>query len=146
MSKEDLSKYFKILELSPDATAAEVGRNRIDPEPIHVISVRPEKGIADEDAAHLVPAVVKDVAFPVRMESFARIHVFIQVSSVEVDETMDIGWEVRYHPVEDYTYAILMENVYQVHEILRNPKPAGGGIVANRLITPRTVERMLHDG
>src|SRR3954449_6371760 len=70
----------------------------------------------------------------------------IFVSSVEIPETVFILREVGRHPVEDHADAVLMKLIDQPHEVLRRSKPGCWSEVARNLISPGTVEGMLHHG
>ena len=80
------------------------------------------------------------------MESLARVGVLVQMRAVEVGEAMGVGREVRWNPVEDHADAVLVQVIDQVHEILRRAVARGGREVSSGLISPGTVEGMLHHG
>ena len=79
------------------------------------------------------------------MESLARVGVFVEMRAVEVGQAVPVGREVRRHPVENHADAVLVQVVDQVHEILRRAVARRGSEVAGGLVSPGTVERMLHD-
>ena len=91
-------------------------------------------------------AVVEDVSLPVGMKSLARVGVLVEMRAVEVGEAVRVGREVRRHPVENDADAVLVQVVDQVHEILRRAVARGGREVSGGLVSPGTVEGMLHDG
>ena len=59
---------------------------------------------------------------------------------------MSVGREVRRHPIQNDGDVVLVQVVHQIHEILRRAVTRRGREIARRLISPGTVERMLHDG
>ena len=80
------------------------------------------------------------------MKALARIGVLVEVRAVEVGQPVLVVGKVRRHPVENHADAVLVQVVHQVHEILRRAVAAGGREVAGDLVSPRAVERVLHDG
>ena len=63
--------------------------------------------------------------------------------AVELDQTAAVLREVSRNPVHDDAETGLMRLVDQVHEILRRAVAAGRGEIADDLIAPRAVERIL---
>ena len=126
--------------------AVEHGSHRIDTEAVGVVAVEPEESTAQQEAADLVPAVVEDVAAPIRMKTLSRVLVLEEMGTVEESEAMGIGREMRRHPVQDDAYAPLVEMVDAVHEVLGRAVAARGLEVSRRLVSPGAEERMLHDG
>ena len=122
----------------------EHGGDGVHAQAVDVIFVEPEHGARHQEAAHFGAAVVEDVRLPVGMEALARVGVLVEVRAVEVGEAVRVGREVRRHPVENDADAVLVQVVDQVHEILRRAVARGGREVAGGLISPGTVERMLH--
>ena len=53
---------------------------------------------------------------------------------------------MRWDPVEYHSYAGLMEGVYHFHEVCWAAEAGGWSVVANCLISPRTVEWVLAKG
>src|SRR3990172_6619613 len=107
-----------------------------------MVLIEPIEGTADQEGARLIASVVEDEAAPVLMETLARIGVLEQMGSIEETEAVLIGGEVRRDPVQKDADPVLMEQIDQVHQILRRSVAAGGREVSGGLITPRTVERM----
>ena len=70
-----------------------------------------------------MPAVVEYVAAPVRVEAFSHVGVLEKVRAVEIRQAVFVPGEVRGHPVEDDAYVVLVEVVYEVHEVLRRAVP-----------------------
>jgi hypothetical protein len=66
--------------------------------------------------------------------------------SIEITETTFIFWEMRGNPVENHTDAPLMEVVHEIHEVGGGPEAACRSEVACGLVSPGTIEGMLHYG
>ncbi len=80
------------------------------------------------------------------MEALARIGVLEEVGAVEEGEAVVVHREVGGDPVEDDADPFLVQVVDEEHQILRRAEAAGGGEVAERLVAPGAVVRVLHDG
>src|SRR5262249_15036223 len=72
--------------------------------------------------------------------------VLVEVRAVEVDKPVRITREVRWYPVENDPHAAPVEMVHEGHEVPRAAEATRGCEIADGLIAPRAVERMLHDG
>src|SRR5258708_987119 len=59
---------------------------------------------------------------------------------------MCVSREMRGSPIQNDADAGLVTAVHKLHEFRRSAKAAGGGEVAERLVAPRAVVGMLHDG
>ena len=70
----------------------------------------------------------------------------VEMCSVEKSEPVFVVGEMRGHPVQDDSDAVLMQAIDEIHEILGSAVPAGGREKAGYLVSPGTVEGMLHDG
>ena len=105
----------------------------------------PEEGVADEEVADLATRVVEDERVPLRVEAELRVRVLVEMRAVEVAEPVPVAREVRGDPVEDHADAALVQRVDEVHEIVRPAEAARRRVVADRLVAPRAVERMLGD-
>src|ERR1700684_2107092 len=71
---------------------------------------------------------------------------FVKVRAIELRETEGIAREMRGSPIQKNADAGVMAAVDEFHEFSGRAIAAGGGEVADRLIAPRTIERMLHEG
>ncbi len=92
-----------------------------------------------------VAAVVVDEGAPIGMSALARVGVLVKMSAVELGEAVSVPREVRGSPVEDDSDAGLVAAVHEFHEFCGWTEAAGGAEVAERLIAPGSVVRMLHD-
>jgi len=106
----------------------------------------PEQGAAHEEGADLVPAVVEYIALPVGVKALLRIGMLKEMGPVEVSKAVLVAREVGRHPVEDHTDAVLMQMVDEIHHVLRTSVPARRSKVPGCLVSPGTVEGVLHDG
>src|ERR1700733_11947199 len=79
------------------------------------------------------------------MKSLARVRVLVKMRPVEVGKTMLVFRKMRWHPIEDHAYAMGMQVVHEVHQILRRAIACRGREIAGRLISPGTVEGMFGD-
>ncbi len=70
------------------------------------------------------------------MEAETRVGVLVEVSSVEIGQSVRIGREVGGHPVEDHAYPCFVQSVDQQHQVLGIPVPSGRSEIAGRLIAP----------
>ena len=113
---------------------------------VDVIFVQPEEGIGNQVILHFVPAVVVDQRAPVRMRALAWIGMLVKMGSVELRETVGVAREVRGSPVQKNAQVRLVAAIDEFHELRGCAEAAGGGVIADGLVTPGAVKRMLHDG
>ena len=73
------------------------------------------------------------------MLALPRVGVLVAGRAVELAQAVAVAREVGRHPVEDHADAVLVAVIDEVHEVLRRAVAAGGGVVADRLITPLPV-------
>src|ERR1700722_16292913 len=66
--------------------------------------------------------------------------------SIEKHQAMLIIGKVRRHPVENYPDAMLVKIIDQVHEIFGATVAAGGSEISRGLVSPGSVEGVLHNG
>src|SRR6266568_169126 len=79
------------------------------------------------------------------MESEPPVGVLKQMSPVEVCEPMRVRREVRWHPIENYADAVLVQVIHEIHEILGRAVTRGRREISRRLVSPGREKRMLHD-
>ena len=103
------------------------------------------KALETQEVADLVAAVVEDHRAPVGVLALARIFVLVEGGAVEAARGRGRRGEVGGHPIDEHADAVLMAVVDEVHEVLRRAVPAGGGVVADRLVTPAAGEGVLAD-
>ena len=71
--------------------------------------------------------------------------VLVEVRAVEEAEAVHVLGEVRGHPVEEHAVPVSVQVVDQVGEVVGRAEPRGRREVADGLIAPAPVERMLAD-
>ncbi len=101
-----------------------------------MIFIEPEKRVADKKAAHLVAAVIKNVAVPFRVIALARIGVLEEMGAVKVRQAMLVRRKMRRHPIENDADTVLMQRVDQKHQILRRAIVTRRRKVTGDLIAP----------
>ena len=119
------------------------GRNRVDPEPVDVELLGPVESVGNEEALHLVAAVVEDVGAPVFVLALARVSVLVECGAVESAEAEGVLGEVAGHPVHDDADAGLVEAVDEVAQIVGLAEARRGGEVAGDLVSPAGGEGVL---
>ena len=119
--------------------------HRIDPEAVEVVAVEPEQRVAEEEVAHLGTAVVEDLGAPVAVFAQPRVGVLVEMGAVEVPQAVQIVGEVRGDPVENHAEAVAMQVIDEVGEVVGRAMPGGRREIANRLVAPASVKRMLGD-
>src|ERR1700734_697624 len=80
------------------------------------------------------------------MGALARIGVLVKVSAVQFREAEGVSREMCRRPIEKDADARVVAAVDKLHKLRGGAIAAGRGEIADRLITPRAVEGMLHDG
>ena len=111
-----------------------------------MVFLQPEERIADEEIFHLVAAVVEDERSPVLMFSQAGILVLVEAASIVAGEAVGIFGEVSWHPVQDHSDSRLMAAVHKIPELVGISKTARRRVVVHHLVTPGSIEGMLHHG
>ena len=101
-----------------------------------MVALAPGQCRGDKEAAHFVASVVKDQRAPVLVEALTRVSMLVERGAVELGQGKTVGWKVSRHPVHDYTDLILMENIDQIHEVLRRAEAVGRRKEAGDLIAP----------
>ena len=105
----------------------------------------PEDRVTDKEGLYFCLGVIKYECAPLLMLADTRILILIAGRSVKADKTFLILREVCRDPVKDNGDAVLMQMVYEELKIRRCSETAGNRIVADYLITPGIIERMLKD-
>src|SRR5262249_6151805 len=116
--------------------------HRIDAQTVHMVLVQPEQSVAEEEVLHFVAAIIEHKSVPIRMFSLPRIGMLVKMRSVEVAESGLVLWKMGRYPIQNYADSALMKMVHEIHEVRRRAEPAGRSEVANRLVSPRSVEGM----
>src|SRR6516164_1443873 len=80
------------------------------------------------------------------MRTLPWVGVLVEMRAVEIGKAMRVPWKMRWGPIEENAEAGLVATVHKFHEVGRPTKPASGREISERLITPRAVVGVLHDG
>jgi len=134
------------LPRSSGVVEVEHGGHGIDPQAIDVVRRQPMLRRGGQKAPHLVTSIIEDQALPVGMKSEARIRMLEQMRPVELGQCKRILGKMRRNPVEKYADPGAVQLIDEKHEILWCSIAAGRGKEACRLVAPRTVKRVLHQG
>jgi hypothetical protein len=136
--REPLARLAAVVEV-------EHRRHGVDAEPVDVELAQPVERVRDEEAPHLVAAVVEDERAPVGVLAAARVLVLEERRAVEAPQREVVAGKVRRHPVEDHADARAMERVDEETEIVRACRSARSVRSSPTPGTPRALERMLRD-
>ena len=109
-----------------------------------MIFLHPIQSVCNQIIAHLRSAVIINQGSPVRMKSLSGILMLIQTGSVKSGKPIGIPRKMRRHPVENHTDPRPVHLIHKVHEIFRRTVTRGRRIIADHLIAPGFVQRMLH--
>ena len=134
------------LAAAPAVVEIEHAAHGVDADAVYVVLVKEEHRRADEEALHLGLGVVEDHRAPVRVLCHAPLAALIAGGAVKEPEPVLVAREVRGDVVHYDAYALAVELVHEVHEVLRGAVAAGGGEVARDLIAPGALEGVLRDG
>jgi len=80
------------------------------------------------------------------MDTLARIRMLIEVRAIEEAQPMGVIGKVRRHPIENHPNAMLVQGIDEIHKVLRRAIATCGSKETRGLVTPGTVEGVLHDG
>ena len=119
-------------------------RNGIYAESVRMVHTEPEKRVRYQEGLYLRSSHVKASCSPSVMLHAVASLIFVKRTSVEFEKTVTVLREMRRHPIENHSDTRFMEAVDEVHEILGISEPRGRGEISAYLISPRSVERMLH--
>src|SRR5690606_29250540 len=78
--------------------------------------------------------------------ALARIGVLVKMSAVEVGQAVLVRGEMRGDPVQNHADAVTVQDIDEVHEVLRAAVTRRRREIARSLIAPRPVERVLGNG
>ena len=120
-------------------------RHGIHPQTIQVTFLKPEHGVGNEEALDLVLTQVEVERPPPHIVSPVDILVFKGWHPIIVSQGIGITAEVTRHPVHDDPDAGLVGLVNEVLELFQGPIAATNRIVTGNLITPRSIQRMIHE-
>jgi len=136
--RDPLTFFTRIVEV-------EHGGDSVDAKAGDVVFVEPEERVRDKVVADFVAAVIVNERAPIGMSALARVGMFEEMSAVELREAVRIAWEMGRGPIKKDPDAFLVAAVDEVHEIGGSSETACRGVVAERLVAPGAIKRMLHD-
>ena len=111
-----------------------------------MVFIQPEKRIADQEIFNLVATVIENERAPVLMFPQAGILMLEEAASVKAGKAVGIFGKMSGHPIQNHADSGLMAAVDKIPKLVGISKPARRGVVVHHLITPGTVEGMLHHG
>src|ERR1700675_1857969 len=121
------------------------GGDGVNAESIDVIFIKPKQSVGYQIIADFIAAVVIDERAPIELCSLAGVGVFVEVSAIKLSETVRVAREMSRSPVQDDSDAGIVTTIDKIHEIGGASIAARGGVIAERLVAPGAVKRMLHD-
>ena len=110
--------------------------HRVHPKAVDVVLLQPVAGIADQEAANLLPAEVEDEGAPFRMLPAQRVGILVQVRAVEAHEPVGVPREVGWDPVEDHADPGPMQQVDHAPQLIRRPIARGRSVEGRHLVAP----------
>src|SRR6516165_12451117 len=108
-------------------------------------ALAPEQGICQKEIADLMPAIIENESSPILVSAAARVFVLVQRRSIKTGQSPIVARKLRWHPVNDYANAGLVQRVDQKLKVLRCSVPAGWGVESRDLVTPRRIKRMFRN-
>src|SRR5690606_11363662 len=111
---------------------------------IYMKMLQPVQSTGNQKLAHIILAVIINTGVPVGMPAPARVFVFIKMAAIKAGQTMTIFREMRWYPVKDNANTRLMAFIDEVLKVIRVAKTRCRRKQSQRLISPGTIERMLH--
>src|SRR4029077_4598143 len=124
----------------------EHGSDGVHAETVHVVLIHPEESVRGQVILNFVSAVIENECAPIGVCAAARISVLVKVGTVEKSKAMRVARKMGGGPVQDYAEIFPVAAVNEVHEICGGTEPAGDSEIAEGLIAPGSLQRMLHDG
>ena len=109
-----------------------------------MVFIQPEKRIADQEIFNLVAAVIENERAPVLMFPQAGIFMLKEAASVIAGQAMSVLGKMSGHPIQNHSDSGLVAAIDKIPKLVGISKPARRGVVVHHLITPGTVEGMLH--
>src|SRR5262249_20014270 len=111
-----------------------------------VVLVKPKERVPGQKTLYLTPPVIENECVPIWLLPLSWIGVFVKMSAIEVAQASLIFRKVRRNPIENNPNSVLMEIVHQEHEIRGRSKTTSRRKVADRLVAPRAIKRVLGNG
>ena len=105
----------------------------------------PVKRIGNQVVAYLRSAVIIDQRSPMRMRPLSRVLVLIQACPVEPGQSVSISRKMGRNPVQNHADSCFVQLVDKIHKILRCAITCSRRIIADDLIAPGSIQRVLHN-
>ena len=139
-----------ILVRQPVAVVARIvevqhGCNGIDPQPVDMELLQPVHRVGQQKIPDLASAIVEHQGTPFAVLAASRVGMFVHRLAGEAGKREIVLGEVAGYPVQDHADAGAMTAVDQITQIVRSAEARTRGIVTGDLVTPRLVQRVLHD-
>ena len=119
------------------------GCHRVHPQAVHVHLLHPEQSIGNEEIAHLIFPIIKNLRAPVGMLTLAGIRILVHAGAVKFRQPMAVSRKMGRYPVQDHADLVPVQVIDHVHEIPGRAVAGSGRVIARHLITPGTVKGML---
>ena len=113
---------------------------------VHMIFFHPEQGIGNQVVGNLGPAVIIYQRSPMGVSALPGVFVLIKAGAVKIGKAVGIPGKMGRNPVQNNADSRLVQLVDKPHEILWRAVPGCGRVIADHLISPGAVQRMLHHG
>ena len=120
-------------------------RHGVHAQAVDVVAVHPEQRVGDEEVAHLVPAVVEDLGAPVGVLALPRVGVLVQAVPSKLRRPCSSRGKCAGTQSMITPMPCLVAAIDEVHEVLRRAVARAWRVVADDLVAPGTVERVLGD-
>ncbi len=108
-------------------------------------ALKPIKRTGDQKGAHLGAPQIKNEGVPVALEPLAGVAMLVERGPVEPSQPVGVGREMGRDPIQEHADARVMTAVDQQRELFRRAEQGMRGELTERLIAPRSAERMAHD-
>ena len=122
----------------------EHGCHRVHTDAVGMILLCPEQSVGDEEVGYLRSGVIVNQGSPVRMSTLSRVSVLVEAGSVKLRHAPGVSREMGGNPVQDHADALTVHIVHEIHKVVRRAVTAGGSVVSAHLVSPGSVQRMLH--
>ncbi len=80
------------------------------------------------------------------MRALARVGMFVEMGAVKIGEAVSVAGKMSRCPIEKDADASLMAAINKLHELRGRTISAGGREIAQSLVAPGAIKRVLHDG
>ena len=107
--------------------------------------LHPVKRVGNQVVAHLRSAVIVDQCSPMRMRPLSRIFVLVQACSVEPGQSVSIPRKMSRNPVQNHADSCFVQFIDKILKILRCAITCSRCIIADDLIAPGSIQRVLHN-